>query len=63
MFANQADAQVIYTDVDPDFIITEPADPPYTDILVMDINMDSSPEGTFAFSVSCLMAVVIQQDP
>lgn len=50
MFANQADAQVIYTDVDPDFIITEPADPPYTDILVMDINMDSSPEGTFAFS-------------
>ena len=45
MFANQADAQVIYTDVDPDFIITEPADPPYTDILVMDINMDSSPEG------------------
>ena len=48
--SNQADAQVLYTDVDPDFIITEPTDPPFDDLLSVDLNSDGSPEGIFVFS-------------
>lgn len=47
---SQADAQVLYTDVDPDFIITEPSDPPFDDLLSVDLNNDGSPEGLFVFS-------------
>lgn len=47
---SQADAQVLYTDVDPDFIITEPTDPPFDDLLSVDLNSDGSPEGIFVFS-------------
>ncbi|MFN3940566.1 MAG: T9SS type A sorting domain-containing protein [Chitinophagales bacterium] len=45
-----AEAQVFYTDVEPDYIFTETETPPQSGALSVDFNHDGTPELAFAFS-------------
>lgn len=47
---NNAQAQVFYTDVEPDYIFTETETPPQSGALSVDFNNDTTPEMLFAFS-------------
>ncbi len=46
----EANAQVVYTDIDPDFLISGPVEGALYDALQLDFNADASPEGSFVFS-------------
>ena len=46
----ESSAQVIYTDIDPDFLVSGPIEGSFYDALQLDFNADGSPEGSFIFS-------------
>ena len=45
----ESSAQVIYTDIDPDFLVSGPIEGSFYDALQLDFNADGSPEGSFIF--------------